>query len=203
MIQKDKRVDDYIANCQPFARPILNHLRKLVHTGGPNVQETIKWGFPNFEYKGILCNMAGFKQHCAFNFWKGSIMKDFEKMKGQNKEGMGSLGKIEALNDLPPDKTFISWIKEAMKLNEENIKVPERKKPATKKDIIIPEILQKALARNKTALNNFINFSPSHKKEYIEWIAEGKTEETRARRVSAAIEWISEGKGRNWKYEKK
>ena len=200
MLQKDKRIDAYILKSGDFAKPVLNHLRRLVHTACPNVEETIKWGFPDFDYKGMMCSMAAFKQHCAFGFWKTALMKDAKEMIGKNEYAMGHLGKIKSLADLPPDKKIIGWIKEAMKLNDDDVKLPERKKTASPKEIEIPDALQKALNKNKTAATAFNNFSPSHKREYIEWVNEAKTEETKNKRITQTIEWVSEGKSRNWKY---
>jgi uncharacterized protein YdeI (YjbR/CyaY-like superfamily) len=203
MIQKDKRIDEYISKSGDFAKPVLHHLRSLVHLACPNVEETIKWGFPHFDYKGMMCSMAAFKQHCAFGFWKTKLMKDAKEMMGQNDYAMGHLGKIKSMKDLPPDKKITSWIKEAMKLNDDDVKLPERKRRETKKEIAIPGALQKALNKNKAALMAFNNFSPSHKYEYIEWINEAKTEDTRSKRIATAIEWLMEGKSRNWKYMRK
>ncbi len=203
MIQKDKRIDEYILKSADFAKPILNHLRSLVHSACPNVEETIKWGFPHFDYKGMMCSMAAFKQHCAFGFWKTALMKDAKEMISQNDYAMGHMGKIRSLKDLPPDKKIIAWIKEAMKLNDDDVKLPERKKRDYSKEIEIPEILQHALLKNKKATVAFNNFSPSHKREYVEWINEAKTDETKNKRVATTVEWLIEGKSRNWKYERK
>src|SRR4026207_417368 len=128
MGNKDKRVDDYIAKSADFAKPILNHIRQLVHTVCPQVEETIKWSFPNFDYKGVFCSMAAFKAHCSFGFWKAALMSDATKMKDNQKTAMGHMGKITSLKDLPPDKVLIAYIKEAAKLNDEGIKLPPRKK---------------------------------------------------------------------------
>lgn len=202
MGKKDNRVDAYIAKSADFAKPILNHLRKLVHAGCTNIEETIKWGMPSFDYKGPLCSMAAFKQHAVFGFWKAALMEDAGKMKNNQQNAMGHLGKIKSLADLPTDKLLLSRIKEAAKLNEDGVKLPPRKR-TEKKDLIIPDFFIKVLSKNKKALQAFDNFSPSHKKEYVEWITEAKTEETRNRRMETAIEWIADGKGRNWKYERK
>ncbi len=202
MGNKDKRVDLYIANAKPFAQPILNHLRELVHQACPEVEESIKWSFPNFDYKGIFCSIAAFKEHCSFGFWKAAIMKDADKLKDNQQSAMGHAGKIKSLKDLPSDKILIGWIKEAAKLNEDGIKLPPRKK-TEQNDLIIPDYFIKLLGKNNKALQSFEKFPPSHKKEYVQWITEAKTEETRKRRMDTAIEWIAEGKGRNWKYEKK
>jgi uncharacterized protein YdeI (YjbR/CyaY-like superfamily) len=203
MTNKDKRVDEYIAKSADFAKPILNHLRKLVHTACPNVEETIKWGFPHFDYKGMMCSMASFKNHCAFGFWKAALMSDVETLKSNNQNAMGHAGKIQSLSDLPADKIIISQIKEAMKLNDEGIKLPERKSTEKKAEIVVPDSLKKELVKHRKASDIFNNFSPSNKREYIDWIEEAKTEETRNKRILTTIEWLTEGKVRNWKYVKK
>ena len=199
----DKRIDDYIAKSPDFAKPILNHLRKIIHVACPQVEETIKWGFPHFGYKGMMCSMAAFKQHCAFGFWKAALMKDADKMLDNQGQAMGHAGKIKSLKDLPSDKILISWVKEAMKLNDEGIKLPERKKQESKPEVIVPDALKKELVKHKKASDTFSNFSPSHKREYIEWIEEAKTEVTKSKRILTTVEWLSEGKTRMWKYAKK
>lgn len=202
MGKKDKRVDDYIEKSANFARPVLTHIRELVHTACPQVEETIKWSFPNFEYKGPFCSMAAFKEHCAFGFWKAAIMKDAGKLKANQDNAMGHLGKIQSLADLPSDEILISYIKEASRLNDEGIKLPPRKKSTSSKELTIPGYFIKALNKNKTALKIFETFSPSQKKEYLEWLTEAKTEETRNKRMALALEQIAEGKSRNLKYER-
>jgi uncharacterized protein YdeI (YjbR/CyaY-like superfamily) len=196
-------LDAYIKDAEPFAQPILKHLRNLVHTACPEVEETIKWGFPHFDYKGVMCSMAAFKKHCAFGFWKSAIMADKEKvMEVKDRGAMGNFQRITSLSDLPADRILIAYIKEAKKLNEEKVKLPPRKK-ATVKKLIVPAYFLKAIKRNNTAWKNFENFSYSNKKEYVEWIEEAKTDATREKRMETAVEWISEGKSRNWKYMKK
>jgi uncharacterized protein YdeI (YjbR/CyaY-like superfamily) len=202
MGKKDARVDAYIDKAQPFAKPILNHLRELVHKACPEAEETIKWSFACFDYKGAFCSMAAFKEHCSFGFWKAALMKDANKLKNNQATAMGHLGKIKSLTDLPPDKIILDYIKEAKKLNDENIKLPPRKKTVAQ-ELVVPDYFTKALSKNKKALQGFEKFPPSHKKEYLQWITEAKTEETRNKRMTTAIEWIAEGKGRNWKYERK
>ncbi len=204
MGKKDKRIDNYILKSADFAIPILNHLRELVHFACPEVEEAIKWSFPHFGYKGeMMCSMASFKQHCAFGFWKASLMKDKKLMANAKGEtSMGHLGRISSLNDLPSDTTMVRYIKEAMKLNELGMKV-EKKKPLPAKELIVPNYFMKELRKNKAALNTFETFSPSNKKEYVTWIIEAKTDETRAKRMEKALEWMEEGKPRNWKYMKK
>lgn len=205
-MNKDRRIDDYIAKSENFAKPILKYLRDIVHRACPDINETMKWSFPHFDYKGMMCGMASFKEHCTFGFWKASLMKDNHKVfiKGEN-AGMGNFGKIKDIQDLPYAKIIIEYIREAMKLNDEGITFEIRKKTNTteRKELIIPDYFINAVKKNKKAFDTFNNFSYSHKKEYIEWITEAKREETRNKRIETTIVWLSEGKGRNWKYNKK
>ena len=205
MIIKEKKIDAYIAKSADFAKPILNHIRELVHKTCPNVEEKIKWGMPFFDYKGeMLCHMASFKQHAVMGFWKASLMKDPSLAENAKSEtAMGHLGRIGSLKELPSDKKITAWIKEAMLLTDKGIKLPAKPKPTDKKELIVPDYFLKALAKNKKAKQVFENFPYSHKKEYVMWIAEAKTEETKNKRMATALEWLTEGKSRLWKYEKK
>ena len=195
----DPRIDAYIERSRDFAKPILNHLRGLVHKTCPDVEESLKWSMPHFTYKGdMMCHFASFKEHCAFGFWKQSLIEgaDFPE-----KNAMGSFGKIKSLDDLPDDRTLKTLITEAMRLNDLGIKV-RKPPPAEKKELIVPDILSDALAHNEKAAETFNAFPYSCKKEYVEWLTEAKTDPTREKRLATTIEWLSEGKKRNWKYEK-
>ena len=199
---KDKQVDLYIANAREFAKPILNYLREIVHQACPEAVETIKWGFPHFEYKGLLCSMAAFKEHCAFGFWKGRLVMDITYT--VSKESMGHLGRITKMDDLPPRRTLVSWVRKAMELNEKGIRVEQRgRERKGAKDLTVPDYFHDAIRKNKKALATYKGFAYTHKKEYVEWVTEAKTEDTRNRRLETAVEWLSQGKKRNWKYERK
>lgn len=197
---KDKRIDTYISKAEDFAKPILKHFRILIHKACPDVKETIKWGFPHFDYKGMMCATASFKNHCAFGFWKARLMIDYDKkFSAGNEAAMGHFGKIKSLKDLPSDKIIQQYIKEAMRLNDDDIRIV-KKRPVEKKSLTIPTDLKKALTGNKKAKTTFEGFSYSNKKDYVEWITEAKTDVTRFKRLETTLEWLAEGKIRNWKY---
>src|SRR5262249_42853497 len=148
----------------PFARPILEKLRALLHKACPDVQETLKWGFPHFEHKGIIASMAAFKKHASFGFWKGSLLSDPHGLFKGGGKTMHALT-ITSVADLPADKVLLDYIREAVSLNEQGVKVPAKKKPAGKKELDIPDWFLAALKKNKRALATFESFSYSHKKE--------------------------------------
>lgn len=195
MRNRDPRVDAYIAKAPAFAKPILGAVREAVHAALPDVEETMKWSTPFFDYKGPICMVAAFKAHCRFGFWKGSLVTG--RTSGEKME------RLTSVEELPSKKKLIALVKKAAKLNEEGVKVPRAKKKTAKNPAAMPDDLAASLKKNKTANAAFKKFSPSQRREYIEWITGAKASETRERRLVQAIDWIAEGKPRNWKYMKK
>ena len=195
----DPRVDEYIANAPPFARPVLEHLRAVVHAAAPEASETIKWRMPFFEYRGRpLCMMAAFKQHCSFGFWQARANG------AEDSDGMGQYGKLAAVADLPPKRELVAAVKAAMQRLDAGPAAPRAKAPKAKAPPTVPDDLAAALALKKhaAAKKHFEAFSPSAQREYTDWIVEAKTAATRSKRLASTLEWLAEGKHRNWKYMK-
>ena len=198
MGKKDKRIDAYIAVAPEFARPILNHLRAVVHESCPDVQETLKWNMPSFEYNGLLCGMTAFKQHATFGFWKGKLILD---RSGRDlNDAMGQFGRLSSVKDLPAKRVLAGYVKKAMALNEAGTTVKRVVRPRAV--LKMPPDLKAALAKNRKALASWEGFPPSVKRDYLEWVLEAKQEATRTRRIATSVEWIAEGKRRQWKFER-
>jgi hypothetical protein len=200
MGKRDARIDAYVAKSAEFARPVLEHLRAVVHAACPTVEETVKWGMPFFMHHGVLCSMASFKQHCAFGFWKGSLVIGGD---GKSAEAMGQFGRITKLSELPSRRTLAALVKRAMALNEAGVPSPARSKPRRADRPKPPDDFLRALKMNRKARTHYEVFSPSHQREYIEWVEAAKRPETRAQRLARSIEGLSEGKSLNWKYERR
>jgi hypothetical protein len=198
MVHYDPRIDAYIAKSADFARPMLQRLRDTVHQACPEVEETLKWGMPSFQYAGaILCTMAAFKQHVSFGFWKHALV-----MGPAERDGMGSFGKITKPSDLPAKREMLALIRKAARLNQQAAKTPGSRRSAAARPAA-PEVsadLLAALKKNHPASAAFAAFSPSQQREYAQWIGDAKREETRVRRIAQAVEWMAEGKPRHWKY---
>lgn len=198
MGQKDERVDAYIKGAPEFARPILKHLRTVVHEACPEVQETLKWKMPSFEYHGLLCGMAAFRQHATFGFWKGKLIVDAN---GRNAEAaMGQFGCLTSVRDLPAKRVLAGYVKKAMALNEAGITVKRATKP--KPALRTPADLKRALEKSRTAAAHWDELPPGARRDYLEWVLEAKQPATRVRRIATTVEWVAAGKRRNWKYEK-
>lgn len=197
---KNPAVDAYIAKSAEFAQPILARLRALMHKTCPQIEETIKWGVPHFEYKGVVANMAAFKQHASFGFWKQRLMDDPAGFfPAADDSSMGGR-KIRAMSDLPSDAVLVRYIKAAVALNEQGVKVP-RPATARKAPVKPPSDLQAALTKNAKARATYDALTPSKQREYVAWLTEAKREATRQTRLATAIEWLAAGKSRHWKYQ--
>jgi uncharacterized protein YdeI (YjbR/CyaY-like superfamily) len=197
MANRDPRIDAYIAAAADFAQPILEHIRAVVHAACPEVEESLKWGFPHFGYKGaMMCSMAAFKQHCSFGFWQRK-----EVVNTATEKSMGQFGKIVTIKDLPNKKEMTSYIRKAMALNDGGLK---KKRPvaAPKPPPELPADFGAQLKKHRAARETYEAFSPSAQREYVDWIIEAKTDATRQKRIATALEWLAEGKHRNWKYMK-
>ena len=200
MGKKDPRVDAYITKSPDFAKPILTYLREIIHEGCPDVAETIKWSTPTFDHHGIMVGIAAFKQYCTLGFWKAPLLiLDGKPVSKQMESGAGQFGKLTHIKDLPARGKLLKLVKDAAKLNEAGINLERKPRPAPK-PVQVPADLTKGLQKSAKARAVFDAFPPSHKREYVDWIVEAKTPETRQRRLDQALEWISEGKARNWKY---
>lgn len=202
---RDARVDAYIAKARPFAQPILEHLRELMHTACPEVEETIKWSMPSFVLHGvILGNIAAFKEHCSIGLWGPEMAAVLAGDGATQSTGMGKFGKLQSLKDLPSDKALLGYFRQAATLIASGERTKSFSRPAKKAAKAAPEIpaeLIAALKKNKVAHAAFATFSPSGQREYAEWISEAKRPETKEKRVVQAVEWIAEGKPRHWKYQ--
>jgi uncharacterized protein YdeI (YjbR/CyaY-like superfamily) len=195
-------VDAYIAKAAPFARPILEKIRALFHKACPDIEETMKWSFPHFEFRGVVGSMAAFKKHAVFGFWKASLMSDPHGLLHTDGTSAMCRSSFADVSELPPDAVLLAYIREAVALNEQGVKVDKPKKEK-KPEVEVPNYFLAALRKNKQALATWEGFSPSHRREYVEWIVDAKQEATRQKRLVQAVEWIAEGKARNWKYERK
>jgi uncharacterized protein YdeI (YjbR/CyaY-like superfamily) len=201
MSTPDPRIDTYINKAAPFAQPIMRHIRRLVHKACPEVEETMKWGFPHFDYKGVMISTAAFKAHCSLTIWKASLIRGLDE-KDEGDSAMGQFGRITSISDLPDDETLLGYFREARRLNDENIKVPQKPKDTTGKELIVPECLFEALKENPLAAETWDKFAYNHRKEYVNWITEAKTEATRDKRLATTIEWLADGKTQMWRYSK-
>ena len=109
-MKRDSQVTAYIRGRAPFARPILTHLRTVIHEAHPALEESIRWGMPTFMYHGkIVCGLGAFKMHCALWFRNGNAV-----VGAKPAAGMGQFGRITSLDDLPPAAEIAGYVHKAI-----------------------------------------------------------------------------------------
>jgi uncharacterized protein YdeI (YjbR/CyaY-like superfamily) len=191
---RDSRIDAYVEKSAPFARPILKHFRELVHTACPEVTETIKWSRPFFEHRGLLCGMAGFKAHCSLIFWHEAVRDAVTEAARKNKSSAGQVDRVTTLEDLHPDSALLGYIKQSVALNEAGAPARTTPQPKTKTPLVVPPDLASALRKSKSAATRWETLTYSHRKEYLQWIAEAKRPETREKRLTTTLRRLEEPK---------
>jgi uncharacterized protein YdeI (YjbR/CyaY-like superfamily) len=197
-VTHDPRIDAYIDRAQPFAQPILQHVRSRVHAAVADVEETLKWSMPAYLRGGqILLMTAAFKNHAVLNFWRGAELRG----DAAAADAMGQFGKLRSLEDLPPDAELDRLIRAAADLAAGS-PPPRRPKRAAKQEPVLHPDFAAALERSPEARAVLDSFPPSARRDYLDWVAEAKQDSTRARRIATAVAWLSEGKRRNWQYER-
>lgn len=191
-------INEYIFKRNENDQVILNNLRSIILYVDNRIEEDWKWGVPCYNYKGLLCWTAGFKNHVGINFFKGILIEDtYKSFIEDKKDKKGSrFIRFKSLDDIN-EKVIKDYILQAVYLNEKELKV-------TKKEIVVvvPEYFQEILNLNLKAKKIFENFAPSHKREYIEWITGAKQKKIREKRIKQTIELLEDGKHLHWKYEK-
>jgi len=199
-MSRHPKVTAYIEEAQPFAQPILRHLREIVHAAAPEIEEAIKWSMPAFLRDGeIICSMAAFKRHATFSFWRGELVTGDLPAQAS---AMGQFGRLASIDDLPGPEVLAGLIRKALTLTEAQVRTPRvAKRP--KPPLAPPDDLAAGLAQNAAASRTFAGLPPGQQREYVEWIVEAKQPATRARRLAQAVQWLAEGKRRNWKYERR
>lgn len=199
-MKTDPRVDAYITKSADFAQPMMMHLRTLIHTACPDVEETLKWSMPSFIYKGkILCGMAAFKAHMAFHFWDGA---EVTGKPAKEERGMGQFGKMTSMADLPGDAEVIAYVQKGMALIDAGAPTRRRAAKPPKAEIPMPDDLATAMANNDAAAAFFDGLPPSARREYLEWVTTAKQVQTREKRIATTVAQCAEGKRLHWKYEK-
>jgi uncharacterized protein YdeI (YjbR/CyaY-like superfamily) len=200
-MSKSPEIDAYIADAADFARPILEKVRRLFHKACPEIEEEIKWRFPHFVHKGIVAGMAAFKNHVGVGFWKEKLIPELHgKFTGTGNQSFSAM-KFTDVSELPSDKVLLAAIKRAVKLNEDDVKLPKRP-PKPKVELVVPDDLAAVLKKHAKARTTWDDLSYSCRREYIQYVTEAKRPETRQKRLEQSLDNLLHGRKHNWQYMK-
>lgn len=190
-------IENYLEDREPFARSILHRLRAMIHQAHPEIVEDWKWGCPAFSLNGRnVFLLGGFKKHASLVFCEGARLTDWAGLFEAEKAG-GFIRVLRLKSEKDIDAgTLFEYLAQACAIAEEDPppSAPKTGKPA--REVVVPEILARALRKEKPVAAFFESLSPSCRREYCQWIAEAKQEATRERRLERTLEYLRAGKKR-------
>ena len=192
-----QKVDAFI-EAQKQWKEKLQQLRAIFQK--TELKEEVKWGKPTYTLDGkMVAAMADFKNHLALWFHQGVFLKDKQKKLINAQEGVTKAlrqWRFE-IEDEIDSKLVLEYIEEAIA----NAKAGKEMKKAKAKEVSIPEIFQKALAKDKILNEQYKKLTPGRQREYAEYIGEAKREATQESRLEKCCEMIKKGFGLNDKYK--
>lgn len=175
-------IGNYIENLPEFSKNICEVLFELIHKADAGVIEDWKWNIPVFQKNGMVCGFAAFKKHVSLTFFDGALMTDEHQLFTDDCSAQKTRTiKFSTLENIQENE-LLDYFREAFSLG------PVPKKTTSKKEeIVVPELLQNALAENKLAKTNFENMAYTYRKEYANHIADAKREATKLKRLKIVI----------------
>ena len=195
-MKRAKSVEDYIRNSGDWTSEI-GRLREILLSTGLN--EEIKWGAPCYTHKGKnVVGIGAFKSYFGLWFHQGALLADDASVLINAQEG-----KTRALRQwrMASGKDIkAAVIKRYVKESVANVDGGKEIKAKRSKPVEVPQELRKALRRTKGATAAFRELRPGLKREYAEYVASAKREDTRARRIEKILPMILGGKGLNDRY---
>lgn len=195
-MKRASSVDEYITDAVAWQGELIRLREILLST---ELEEDLKWGGPCYTHGGKnVVGMAGFKSYFGLWFHQGALLKDQKKFLINAQEGRTKAlrqWRMQTTKDIKP-AIIKSYVKEAIKLAREGKQIT----PARKKPLVVPAELKKAFRENKPAGENFKSMRLGLQREYADYIADAKREDTKRRRIEKILPMLSKGIGLNDKY---
>ena len=168
-------------------------LRKIVLETG--LAEDLKWGHPCYTFNGAnVVLIHGFKEYCAYLFFKGALLKDPQKMLVRQTEKVQANRQIRftRVNNIKKNKSvLLSYIYQAIEVEKAGLKI-EWKKTS---DYEIPEEFQKRMDKSTKLKKAFEGLTPGRQREYLYHFSSAKQSKTREARIDKYLPKILGGKG--------
>ena len=161
------------------------------------LDEDLKWGQPCYTInnKNIVL-IHGFKEYCAYLFFKGALLKDEENILIQQTEHVQSPRQVRFTNVkeiVKLHKTLKAYIYEAIEVEKAGLKVKLKKAS----EYPVPEEFQKKLDKNRALKAAFRALTPGRQRGYLFYFSQAKQSKTRESRIEKCIPDIMNGKGLN------
>ena len=190
------KVDAFLGRAQKWPKE-MKKLRAIALDCG--LTEEIKWGKPcySFEGKNIVV-IQGFKEYCAFLFFKGYLLSDNKGILVKTGENtvVGRQARFTDVKEIAKVEPVLkAYIYEAIELERSGAKPPPKK--AASPALALPEEFQQKLATMPALKKAFNALTPGRQRAYSFYFSQPKQSATRASRVEKCLQQILHGKGLN------
>ncbi|TGM99837.1 YdeI/OmpD-associated family protein [Leptospira dzoumogneensis] len=168
-------------------------MRKIALASG--LTEELKWGQPCYTFQNNnIVLIHGFKEYCAFLFFKGALLKDPKGVLIQQTKNVQSARQIRFTNLKEIDKlktSLKSYIKNAIEVEKSGQKVNFKKT----KEFDMPEEFLSKLEESPNLRSAFDSLTPGRQRGYLLHFSSAKQSKTREARIEKYIPHILKGKG--------
>lgn len=195
-MKRHKTVDDYIANADQWQEE-LERLREILNA--TSLTEEVKWGAPCYTYKGKnVVGLAAFKGWVCLWFHQGALLRDDSKVLVNAQEGKTRAlrqWRMTSAKDIKP-ATIKRYVKEAIGFVDAGKAI----KAERSKAVNVPDELASAMRRHKGATAAFRALTPGRQREFAEYVASAKRDDTKLKRIDKILPMITSGIGLHDKY---
>lgn len=168
-------------------------LRKIAFDCG--LTEELKWGCPCYTLQNRnVVLIHGFKEYCAFLFFKGALLKDTGQILVQQTKNVQSARQVRFTNVeeiVKKEKILKAYIYQAIDIEKAGLKVNLKETS----DFEVPEEFQKVLNKNRALRKAFNELTPGRQRAYLFYFSSAKQSKTRETRIEKYLQKILDGRG--------
>jgi len=186
------KVDAYIDREEHW-KPEFVKMRAIALNSG--LTEGFKWGHPCYALDGSnIVLIHGFKEYCAYLFFKGALMEDPSGILIQQTENVQAARQIRftGVDDIDRlGNALASYIQNAIAVEKSGAKV-EMKKTS---DFSMPDEFKARIEADDALKAAFEALTPGRQRAYLLHFSSAKQSKTREARIEKAVPGILAGKG--------
>ena len=194
MHQTNPKVDAVLAKVTKWQREF-EKLRTIALDC--KLSEELKWGQPCFTHQNRnIVLIHGFKEYCAYLFFKGALMKDPNGILIQQTENVQAARQIRFTNVreiASMNAVLKTYILNAIEVEESGLKVSLKKTL----DFDVPEEFRRKLDEIPALKTAFDELTPGRQKAYLLHFSSPKQSKTKESRIEKCLPQILKGVGLN------
>ncbi|MUK87840.1 hypothetical protein GMD78_05430 [Ornithinibacillus sp. L9] len=188
------KVDEYLSKANKW-QDEFEKLREIILDC--ELTEELKWNKPCYTFqKSNIVIIQGFKEYVALMFFKGSLLKDPNRIlikPGENSQAQRQIRFSNVQEIVEMEMILKDYIYAAIEVEQVGLEVKFKKTT----DYEIPEELLNKFDDNANLKTAFEALTPGRQRAYILYFSKAKQSKTRESRIEKYIPKILNGKGLN------